>query len=90
MIEVNHHKRITAAEVIFDPQLIGQRAEYLPESDTGKGGIARIAYESIEKCDSDLKISLYNNIVLAGGTTLMKGFSERFDAEIRNLAETKA
>ena len=42
---------------------------------------------AIEKCDSDLKINLYNNIVLAGGTTLMKGFTERFDNEIRNLAE---
>jgi actin-related protein len=37
-----------------------------------------MAYRSIEMCDSDLKINLYNNIVLAGGTTLMPGFKERF------------
>jgi actin-related protein len=33
-----------------------------------------------------LKINLYNNIVLAGGSTLLPGFYERFDYEIKNLA----
>ena len=41
-------------------------------------------------CDSDLKINLYNNIVLAGGSTLMPGFRERFDREIKKLAEMSA
>ena len=46
-----------------------------------------MACASIEKCDNDLKISLYNNIVLAGGTTVMNGFKDRFETEIVNLAE---
>ena len=50
-------------------------------------GIAEMACTSIEKCDNDLKISLYNNIVLAGGTTVMSGFKERFETDIINLAE---
>ena len=41
-----------------------------------------MAFRSIEKCDNDLKINLYNNIVLAGGSTLMPGFKERFEMEI--------
>ena len=45
-----------------------------------------IAWKAIEKCDADLKINLYNNIVLAGGSTLMPGFHERFDQEIKTLA----
>lgn len=49
-----------------------------------------MAYESIEKCDSDLKINLYNNIVLAGGSTLMPGFKERFRDEIIRMAEHNA
>ena len=49
-----------------------------------------MAYESIEKCDSDLKINLYNNIVLAGGSTLMPGFRDRFENEIIRLAEHNA
>ncbi len=46
----------------------------------------KICYDSIEKCDADLKINLYNNIVLAGGTTMMEGFHERFDYEIKHMA----
>jgi actin-related protein len=53
-------------------------------------GIAQMAFESIEKCDSDLKINLYNNIVLAGGSTLMPGFRDRFEDEIIKLAEHSA
>ena len=53
-------------------------------------GIANMAFRSIEKCDSDLKINLYNNIVLAGGSTLMPGFKDRFEMEIRQRAEHSA
>ena len=50
-------------------------------------GIAELCVDSIELCDTDLKICLYNNIVLAGGTSMMKGFPERFDHEVRTAAE---
>ena len=86
VIEVNHHKRITAAECLFDPSKVGVTMQ---EFDC-TGGIAQLAYQSIEKCDSDLKIGLYNNIVLAGGTTLMKRFPERFDYELRKFARGEA
>lgn len=49
-----------------------------------------MAYESIEKCDSDLKINLYNNIVLAGGSSLMPGFRDRFEDEIIKYAGDSA
>ena len=49
-----------------------------------------MAFRSIEKCDNDLKINLYNNIVLAGGSTLMPGFKERFEMEIEQRAANKA
>ena len=53
IIEVHQRKRITAAEALFDPTIIGVRH---PEYDACQGGIAQLAYRSIEKCDSDLKI----------------------------------
>ena len=34
-----------------------------------------------------MKINLYNNIVLVGGSTLMKGFKPRFEQEIVALAQ---
>ena len=87
IIEVHQRKRITAAECMFDPTIVGV---YHPEFDSCQGGIANLAYRSIEKCDSDLKVNLYNNIVLAGGTTLMRNFPDRFDWELRSLAATEA
>lgn len=72
---------------MFDPTIIGVQH---PEFDSCQGGIAQLAYRSIEKCDSDLKVNLYNNIVLAGGTTLMKNFPDRFDWELRSLAAAEA
>jgi actin-related protein len=60
---------------MFDPTIVGVRH---PEFGNCDHGIAQLAFRSIEKCDSDLKIQLYNNICLAGGTTLMKHFHERF------------
>ena len=80
IIQANHKQRFSSTEIIFNPSLINN-------SDPG---IVRMAYESIEKCDSDLKINLYNNIVLAGGSTLMPGFRDRFEEEILRLAEHNA
>lgn len=80
IIQVDHRKRFSASEIIFSPEIINSSAK----------GIVEMAYDSIEKCDSDLKINLYNNIVLAGGSTLMPGFKERFEDEIIRLAEHNA
>lgn len=80
IIQVNHRQRFSSTEVLFNPSLIGQKGK----------GIAQMAFTSIEKCDSDLKINLFNNIVLAGGSTVMPGFKERFEDEILKLAEHNA
>ena len=76
IIQVGHPKRFRSTEIIFNPRLIGSEVN----------GLANIAFTAIEKCDNDLKINLYNNIVLSGGTTLLPGFHERFDYEIRKEA----
>ena len=55
---------------MFNPKLTGNAAE----------GFGSIAHKAIEMCDEDLRTLLYNNIVLAGGTTLMKGFADRFES----------
>jgi actin-related protein len=48
--------------------------EFADDEDGTTGGIAKLAFASIKQCDTDLKINLYNNIVLAGGSTMMNGF----------------
>ena len=42
--------------------------------------------DSILRADADVRATLYENIVLAGGTTLMSGFPERLFSEVRLLA----
>ena len=80
IIQVNHRQRYSSSEIIFNPSLI---------NNPGKG-IVQMAFQSIEMCDSDLKQNLYENIVLAGGSTLMPGFRDRFEDEIVRIAENNA
>ena len=64
VLKLDHHQRFLATELLFNPQLCGSM----------NPGLAQMAYRSIEKCDNDLKINLYNSVVLAGGTSLLPGF----------------
>jgi actin-related protein len=91
VIEVGHRQRLIAAEVLFNPSLVNYSyPEFDEDEDKTMGGIAKLAYASIKQCDTDLKINLYNNIVLAGGSTLMNGFYQRFEDELRNFAREDA
>lgn len=41
---------------------------------------------AIKKCDIDLRKTLYNSIIAAGGTTLFTGFSDRLHKSVQKLA----
>lgn len=43
---------------------------------------------SISKAEVDLRSALYENIILAGGTTATKGFSQRLFNEVKAIAPT--
>ena len=49
-------------------------------------GIHETTYNSIMKCDVDIRKDLYSNIVLSGGTTMFPGIAERMTKEITALA----
>ena len=68
-------QRIRCPEALFNPRLIGKEGP----------GIANLCYDSIQKCDIDLRKELYNNIFLYGGNTMINGLSERLTKEIKNL-----
>jgi len=63
-------------EVLFQPSKMGKEFQ----------GIHEAAFQSIMKCDPDIRKDLYGNIILAGGTTMFKGFAERLNKEIVALA----
>ncbi|CAO1630354.1 unnamed protein product [Sympodiomycopsis kandeliae] len=69
-------ERHLAPEILFNPDLIG--SEY--------PGVHQLVVDSINRADLDLRKSLFSNVVLSGGTTLMKGFGDRLLAEVKKLA----
>jgi actin-related protein len=70
------NERFRCPEVLFKPNLIGKEAE----------GIHKTTYNSIMKCDVDIRKDLYGNIVLSGGTTMFEGIAERMEKEVKALA----
>lgn len=47
-----------------------------------------MVYQSIMKCDLDVRKDLYSNIVLSGGSTMFPGTAERLNKEITTLVPT--
>merc|ERR1712190_226836 len=69
-------ERFRCSEVLFKPNLIGKESE----------GIHKLAYESIMKCDVDIRRDLYTNTVLSGGTTMFPNIDVRLTKEMTSLA----
>jgi len=65
-----------APEILFNPALIG--LEYV--------GIHQCLVNTISRCDLDIRRSMFNDVLLAGGSTLFEGFGERLLSEVRKLA----
>jgi len=69
-------ERFRAPEILFDPELIGLEWP----------GLHQIVVDSINRTDMDLRKSLFGNIVLSGGSTMVKGFGDRLLHEVQRLA----
>ncbi|CAJ1397468.1 unnamed protein product [Effrenium voratum] len=70
------NERFRCAEVLFQPSFVGKEAM----------GIHDTTFQSIMKCDVDIRRDLYANIVLSGGTTMFPGIGERMTKELTALA----
>jgi actin-related protein len=70
------HHSFRAPEALFQPSLIGSESS----------GIHETTYNSIMKCDVDIRKDLYANIVMSGGTTMYPGIADRMQKEITALA----
>lgn len=49
-------------------------------------GIHHKLYQSVMRCDQDIRREMYGNILLVGGTTLLQGLKERIRKEVIGLA----
>jgi actin beta/gamma 1 len=70
------NERFRCPESLFQPAFLGLEA----------AGIHETTYNSIMKCDVDIRKDLYANIVLSGGTTMFPGIGDRMEKEVKNLA----
>ena len=51
-------------------------------------GIHEATYNSIMKCDLDIRKDLYANTVLSGGSTMFPGIADRMQKDLSGLAPT--
>ncbi|MHA1147929.1 MAG: actin family protein [Promethearchaeota archaeon] len=76
--EVNiGEERFYGPELYFHPELIGYADAPLPE----------VILQAISNNDEEILEDLYQNIVLSGGGTCIKGFDERLELELKKLTD---
>jgi centractin len=69
-------ERFRAPEILFHPEKIG--LEY--------PGIHELLSQAINRADMDLRMTLFSQIVLSGGSTMFDRFGDRLLNEVRKLA----
>merc|ERR1712078_292056 len=70
------NERFRCPEALFQPTFLGMESP----------GVHETTYNSIMKCDVDIRKDLYANVVLSGGTTMYSGIADRMSKEITALA----
>jgi len=73
------NERFRCPEALFKPFMVGNMES---------AGIHETTYNSIMKCDVDIRKDLYANTVLSGGTTMYPGIADRMQKEMTALAPT--
>eukprot|EP01007_Sphenomonas_quadrangularis_P002868 NODE_492_length_1424_cov_218.110545_g372_i0.p1 GENE.NODE_492_length_1424_cov_218.110545_g372_i0~~NODE_492_length_1424_cov_218.110545_g372_i0.p1 ORF type:complete len:368 (-),score=39.83 NODE_492_length_1424_cov_218.110545_g372_i0:249-1352(-) len=74
-------ERFRCGEVLFEPSLIGR-----PQRQTL--GLHTAVIQAVGKVDTpDITPQFYSNMVLAGGTSMLRGLPERLTAEVKRLLQ---
>ncbi|KAM9368006.1 actin-like protein 7B [Phaethornis superciliosus] len=68
-------ERFLCAEALFHPALLGSQ----------QSGLLELTATCLWNCDRNLHKKIAGNILLCGGSTMMKGFAERFQMELAKL-----
>merc|ERR1712117_625799 len=70
------NERFRCPEALFQPSFLGMES----------CGLHETTFNSIMKCDVDIRKDLYANTVLSGGTTMYPGIADRMQKELTSLA----
>lgn len=73
-------ERFRCAEVLFTPMEMGKES----------AGIDEAVFNTVQKCDLDLRANMLGNIVLSGGTTMLPGLAERLENGVVERAASAA
>lgn len=71
-----HNQVFRCPETLFRPSNVGMEAP----------GIDKLLFNTIMKCDIDLRTTLYCNVLLSGGSSLFPGMAERLTKELIRMA----
>ena len=72
-----NRERFLAPEILFEPKYVG-------DASSDSLGIGSAVVDSIASSAIDLRSGFYKSIILAGGSTCTKGFSNRLKHELRD------
>uniref|UniRef100_A0A3Q1IJ24 Uncharacterized protein n=1 Tax=Anabas testudineus TaxID=64144 RepID=A0A3Q1IJ24_ANATE len=70
------NERFRCPEALFQPSFLGMNSD----------GLHTMTFNSIMKCNMDIRKSLFANTVLSGGNTVFPGIEERMQKELSGLA----
>merc|ERR1712087_597651 len=70
------NERFRCPEVLFQPNFVGMES----------AGVHKLTFDSIMKCDVDIRRDLYANTVMSGGTTMFKQIDQRLKDELDKLS----
>ena len=68
-------ERFRVPEGLFQPSLIGMEVS----------GIQDVVYDCVNKCDIDIRKTLFENVVLSGGTTMLPGIDTRLQSDLKSM-----
>ena len=77
LITINH-ERFKCPEALFQPNLMGN--DY-----TNIAGVHQEIYNSVMKCDEEIRKDLFAHTVLSGGSTMFSGIADRLQNEVSGL-----
>ncbi|CAR29310.1 ZYRO0G05676p [Zygosaccharomyces rouxii] len=72
--------RFQVPEILFQPSVISSEVSSIPE----------IIWQSVSKLDTDLRPQMWSDILLSGGTTMLKGFGNRLVQELDKLNQAQS
>jgi len=76
VINIDTESQTSCAEALFNPKVLG----------IDSAGLGELAHQAIAKCDVDLQRDLNSAVVLAGGSSMLPGFSARMYQEVASRA----